>query len=200
MKRIVILVSDTGTGTNLQAIIDAIRNKDLHAEIQAVISDTKNSMPLDRAKQNDMTTMVCRKKDDLLPLLQTLRPDYIVLSGWKQFITAGVIDEFPNQILNLHPGLIPDSINDVVLNPDGTKGVWNKGKLTTIAIQNFFDTNATYGGSTIHFLTHEFDFGPVLRRCFEKVTPNDTIESFYTRLKKKENEMYVNVLQTLCNT
>ncbi|MDP3732982.1 MAG: phosphoribosylamine--glycine ligase, partial [Candidatus Daviesbacteria bacterium] len=136
---------------------------------------------------------ICPKKEDLLLLLQKLNPDYICLAGWKQIILDEVIDAFPNRILNLHPGLIPDNHN-----PDGTLGLWNRGQLTDKAIKNFIDSKATNAGSSIHFLTKEFDFGPVLGRCFEKIQPGDTVDSLYTRLKVKENQLYVHVLARLC--
>ena len=105
-----------------------------------------------------------------------------------------MIDTFSHRILNLHPGLIPDSMDGVVPNPDGTKGLWNRGKLTDDAIQNFLDTKATYAGSTVHFLSNKFDFGPILKRCFEKINKNDTVDTLYSRLKKKENQIYVETL------
>jgi phosphoribosylglycinamide formyltransferase-1 len=89
-------------------------------------------------------------------------------------------------------------MDEIVKNPDGTNALWNKGKLTNIAIKEFLDRHATYAGSSIHFLTEEFDFGPVLGRVFEKVEKDDTIDSLYSRLKKKENRLYVEVLQKLC--
>ena len=109
----------------------------------------------------------------------------VVLAGWKLIVSQSLINTFKNKVLNLHPGLIPDMINGIVYNPDNTKGLWNRGKLTDVAIQNFLDNKSTYAGSTVHFLSNEFDFGIVLNRCFEKILPNDTIESLYTRLKKK---------------
>ena len=83
-------------------------------------------------------------------------------------------------------------------NPDGTKGLWNKGKMTNKALQNFLDSKATYAGSSVHFLSHEFDFGLVLGRCFEKIQPGDTVNTLYNRLKEKENKVYVEVLAKLC--
>ena len=65
------------------------------------------------------------------------------------------------------------------------------------AIKNFLDKKSTYAGSSIHFLTSEFDFGPVLGRIFEKVDAYDNVESLYSRLKKKENKLYVEVLGKL---
>ncbi len=198
MKRLAILISNIGTGTNLQAIIDGITQKKINAEIVAVISDAKDSKGLERAKKHNLPIEICPKKEDLLPLLQKLNPDYICLAGWKQIIIDAVIDAFPNRILNTHPGLIPDNIDGVVKNPDGTDALWNKGKMTDKAMQNFLDNKATYAGCTNHFLSHEFDFGKVLGRCFEKINPDDTIESLYQRLKVKENKLYVDVLAKLC--
>lgn len=199
MKKLAILISDAGTGTNLQAIIDAVKSKKLNAEIKLVISSAKDAYGLKRAEENDIKTMVVDKKNDLKKILENNNIDLIVLAGWKLIIPRSLIDAFKNKVLNLHPGLIPDKMDGTVLNPDNTNGLWNRGKLTDIAIQSFLDNNATYAGSTIHFLSNEFDFGPILNRCFEKVLPNDTVESLYERLKKKENKIYVESLIKLCN-
>lgn len=198
-KKLAVLISNTGTGTNLQAIIDGVHNKEINASIVIVISDTKKALGLERAKKYNLKTEIVLKKENLLMILRRYNPDLICLAGWKQFILDEIIDAYPQKILNLHPGLIPDTIDGTVINPDNTFALWNKGKLTDIAIKNFFDQRATYAGSSIHFLTHEFDFGPVLGRCFEKIKPNDTINSLYSRLKIKENKLYVKVLKKLCS-
>lgn len=200
--KLVVLISNTGTGTNLQAIIDGIDAKKINAEICCVISDTTDSLGLERARKHNLKIEICKTKEELLPLLQkfNLKNDlmYICLAGWKQIILDDVILAFPNKILNLHPGLIPDTVDGIVKNPDGTDGLWNKGKLTNKAIQCFLDEKATYAGSSVHFLTLNFDFGPVLGRVFEKINPDDNVESLYARLKKKENKLYVEILEKLC--
>lgn len=197
-KKIVVLISNTGTGTNLQAIIGGVKDGKINGDIVAVISDKEDALGLDRARKNNLDIEICSKKEDLLPLLQRLNPDYICLAGWKQIILDEVILAYPNKILNLHPGLIPDREDGIMLNPDGTETLWNKGKLTDKAIQNFLNQKATYAGSSIHFLTLNFDFGPVLGRCFEKIKAEDTIEILYAKLKEKENKLYVEVLEKLC--
>ncbi len=199
MKKLAVLISNAGTGTNLQAIIDAVKNKKLKAEIKLVVSSSANAYGLQRGKKNNIHTMVVGKKDDLEKILKTYQVDLVVLAGWKLIVPQSLINTFKNKILNLHPGLIPDTMDGVVHNPDGTDGLWNRGKLTNFAIQNFFNYHATYAGSTVHFLSEEFDFGPILARCFEKIFPNDTVESLYKRLKKKENKIYVETLIKLCN-
>lgn len=198
MKSLVVLVSNAGKGSNLQAIIDAISSDSLSAKIDLVISSDEDAYGLKRARKNNIPTRICPNKKMLFSILQEYKPDFICLAGWKLIITDEVIDNFENKILNLHPGLIPDKIDGKVKNPDGTYGLWNKGMLTDIAINNFLNNKATYAGSSIHFLSDEFDFGKVLGRCFEKIKKSDTVDSLYRRLKKKENEMYINVLIKIC--
>lgn len=196
-NKLVVLISNTGTGTNLQAIINGINGGKINANICVVISDTEDAPALEHAKNNNLKIEICQKKETLLSLLRAENPDYICLAGWKQIILDEVILAYPNKILNLHPGLIPDTKDDMIKNPDGTEALWNKGMLTNKAVQNFLDKKNTYAGSSIHFLTLEFDFGPVLGRVFEEITPDDNVGSLYARLKKKENELYVKVLEKL---
>lgn len=199
MKKLAVLISDTGTGTNLQAVIDAIESKKLNAEIVSVISSSPDALGLKRAKKHKLETLIVDKKSDLKKILNEYQIDFAVLAGWKLIIPQELIDAFPNRILNLHPGLIPDMMDGFVKNPDGTTGLWNRGKLTDAAIKNFLDNRSTYAGSTVHFLSDQFDFGKILNRCFEKIELDDTVESLYARLKKKENQIYVESLMKLCN-
>ncbi len=175
-KKLVLMVHEGSSHTNLKAIQKAILDDKINAEISAVVSDTENAMPI----------------------LEKIHPDYICLAGWKKIIPDQMIKKYENKILNLHPGLIPDTTLGNVECPDGTKALWNKGMYAEKAIQNFLDQKSTYAGSSVHFLTLDFDFGPVLGRTFEQIEPNDTLESLYARLKKKENELYVEVLEKLC--
>lgn len=198
MKRLAVLISNVGIGTNLQAIIDGTKSGKIKSKIVIVVSDTKEALGLQRAQKHHLKITICPKKEELLPLLKKYHPDFICLAGWKQIITDGIIEAFPKKILNTHPGIIPDTKESIAKNPDGTNALWNKGKLADRAIRNVLDHKATYAGCTNHFLTKEVDFGPVLGRVFEKVLPQDTVDSLYTRLKKKENALYVRVLAKLC--
>lgn len=197
-KSLAVLISNSGMGTNLQAIIEAISQKKLDAKIVVVVSDAPDAKGLMRANKNKIQTLVINRNMDLARVLRSrYQVDFIVLAGWKQIVPDSMIDNF--KIINIHPGLIPDSLDGVVKNPDGTDALWNKGKFTNLAIQNFLNSKATYGGSTVHFLTHEFDFGKVLERVFVKIEPGDSVESLYSKLKEKENEAIVSALIKLCN-
>jgi len=200
MNKLAVLISDGGTGSNMQAIIDAIENKILKAEIVIVVSDTPDAFGLQRASKHKIPTLIVSKKDNLTELLYSkYGVDYIVLAGWKMIVPAHMIDTFENRILNLHPGFIPDTIDGVVSCPDGSGGEWNRGKFTEKALQHFLDKNDSYAGSTVHFLSHEFDFGPILKRCFVKIESDDTVKSLYDRLKNEEHKIYIESLISLCN-
>src|SRR3990167_5551760 len=127
--KLAVLISDAGTGTNLKAIIDGVNGGKINGEISAVISDKDNASGLEHARNNNLKIKICSTKESLLLLLQKIQPKkdsmYICLAGWKQIILDEVISAFPNKILNLHPGLIPDTEDGLVKNPDGTLGLWN---------------------------------------------------------------------------
>ncbi len=197
MKRLVVLVSNVGKGSNLKAIIAATKSGELKMTIVSVISDVKDAPALNHAKKNRISVKICSNKNNLLNLLNKLKPNYIALAGWKQIITDEVIDNYPNKIINLHPGLIPATLNAELLAPDNTKALWNRGLLAEKAIKNFLDKKATYAGSSVHLLTHKFDWGPVLKYGFEKIKKHDTVESLYKRLKTKEHEIYIEALKNL---
>jgi len=197
MKRLVVLISDVGSGSNLLALTQASKSKIIDAKIVEVVCDTQGAPGLKHAAKHKIPIIICPQKENLLGVLRKLNPDYITLAGWKQIITDEVIELYEDRILNLHPGLIPDSLTSKVLAPDKTKALWNRGLLTDKAIKNFLDKKSKYAGSSIHFLTKEFDFGPVLERTFEKIKKNDTVETLYKRLKIKEHKIYIKALQKL---
>lgn len=196
--QIAILVSDRGTGSNLQAIIKTIAHKKLYAKVAVVVCDSEDAPGITVAKEHNINTVTCKSNPELLELLtKHYDLDFVLLAGWGKTISTEIIHAFPNKILDVHPGLVPQKGNGLVKNPDNTPALHNRGKLTNAAIRNFLSHKATYAGSSVHFVTEELDTGPVLARVFEKIKRNDTIESLYERLKQKENKMYVEVLEKL---
>src|SRR4029078_550375 len=102
-------------------------------KIVAVISDKEDAPGFLIAQQKHIQTLICQKKEQLLTLLTPLQPHYLCLAGWKQIIPEEVLSHYPKRILNIHPGLIPDSLGSIVTNPDGTDALWNRGKFTDLA-------------------------------------------------------------------
>lgn len=199
MKRLVVLISNVTTGSNLQTIIDGIEAGEINAKIVAVVSDSKNALGIQRAKKHKLAVVINKRKEDLLKVLKKYRPNYICMAGWKQIVADNVIKAYKGRILNLHPGAIPDTLGGHCKNPDGTRAIWNRGMMVPVAIGNVLDVGATYAASSIHFLSEEFDFGKVVDRHFEEVLPKDDFNSLFNRFRLAENKMYKRALQKLCN-
>ena len=200
MKCIAVLISNTGTGSNLQAMIRAISSQELPIHIGLVLSDSAGAKGLNMAKRNNIPTRIITKQDDTTSILNKNHIDYVALAGWKRIIPRKMMHMFKNRILNLHPGLIPDTIDGVVVCPDGSIGLWNRGLFAEKAVENTLKKKASYIGSTIHLLSNEFDFGPVLEQCFVKIKQDDTIDSLYSRLKKEEHKIYIKALKKISNS
>src|SRR3990167_4865560 len=134
---------------------------------------------------------------DLANLLKKYSPDLIVLAGWILILTKEFFEVFP-KVLNIHPGLIPDSVGGKVYFPDGGEAPSNKEMHTEDAIASFLDGGYKFAGSTVHFVTPSVDWGPVVSRDFEEIKKGDTLDSLYSRLKKKEHFMLVKAIKLFC--
>ena len=147
---LVVLIA--GSGSNLQAIIDAIEQGELNARIRAVISNRPDALGLQRAQQHgieaialDHTQFDCRANFDarLQQEIDALRPDLIVLAGYMRILTEGFIEHFAPNMLNIHPSLLPKY----------------QGLNTH---QRALDNGDDLHGISIHVVTPELDSGPVI--------------------------------------
>ena len=114
MKKIVVLIS--GSGSNLQAIIDKCKSKYIHAEIGCVISNNPEAYGLERAKSAGIKTLVIDHKEyqsrdlfdnDLYKVLKDQNADLIVLAGFMRILTEKITKNFYGKIINIHPSLLP---------------------------------------------------------------------------------------------
>lgn len=200
-----VLISNKGAGSNLAAIIKAIKNKKLSAKIQIVISDREQARGLILAKNARIPTLVQpfikthQSRDEygknLAMLLNKNGINIAILAGFMTILPKTYFETFTGITINIHPGLIPDNKSDPFLFPDKTKAPWNQGLSHEKAVSNFL--NCTYAGSTIHGVTQEADYGPVLKRCITKVKKNDTVETLYKRLKKREHYALIATLRVI---
>lgn len=201
--KLAVLISNKGTGSNLQAIIDAVKSNKLKAAISVVISDQQNAKGLERAKNNTIKTEILVLKDrksrlardrfakKLAELLNKYSIDAAVFAGFGTIVSDPYFSLFKGISINVHPGLVPDPWKFT----DGTPAPWNRGLMTEKAVANFL--RLSYAGSTIHVVTREPDFGPVLKRVVVKVKKNDTVESLYQRLKPAEHKGLIATLKQL---
>ena len=111
---LVVLIS--GNGSNLQAVIDAIRNGELNAEIRAVISNQVSAKGLDRAARENITTHVIEHRrflsrdlfdQEMIQVIDLLKPDLIVLAGFMRILTDDFVEHYQHKLINIHPSLLP---------------------------------------------------------------------------------------------
>jgi len=200
VKRIAVFVSNKGTGTNLAAIIAAIeKGKIRDGKIVVVVSNKADAYGLVRAKEKNIPTEVLDLKDFIKQgktradydealgklISNKYKPDLIVLAGWMLILSNNFIKYFPNKIINIHPGLLPDR-RTVGLHTDAAVGY---------AIDHHFP----YTGSTVHFITAKVDEGPIILRSKVKIVPGDTVDSLYERMKKEEHKILPKAIAWFCN-
>ncbi len=179
MKNIVVLVS--GGGTNLQALIDAQKSgKIIGGKITCVISSNPNAYALERAKSNNISTEVIRRKDyesqaqydtALTELLQSKRADLVVLAGFMTILGVGVIKAFENRIINIHPSLIPSFCGE------GFYGL----KVHECALKR----GVKVTGATAHFVNEVCDGGPIILQKAVKIQNGDTPEILQKRVMEQ---------------
>ncbi len=179
--KIGVLVS--GSGTNLQAIIDAAA-EGLPIEIVHVVSSRPDAYGIERAKAAGIPVLVLNREIYADPraadvmIADTLAAsgvEYVVMAGYMRMITGVLLDAYPNRILNLHPALLP-----------AFKGAH--------AIQDAFDYGVKVTGVTVHFANEEYDEGPIVAQRAVVVREDDTVETLEARIHEVEHEMYPQVL------
>lgn len=184
MKKVNIVVMISGGGTNLQALIDKIHNKDVGGDIKLVVSNNKNAYGLIRAKNSGIETIVINKdqynsalqyEEALINILEKAKIDLIVLAGYLAFVPDKVIEIYENRVINIHPSLIPSFCGKGFYGEKVHQGAINKG--------------VKISGATVHFVNKVVDDGPIIiQRCVD-VDFNDTVESLRKRVLAVEHEI-----------
>lgn len=179
MLRLVVLVS--GGGTNLQAVIDRIADGMIpNTEIAAVISNNKNAYALERAKNGGIPAVCVSPKDyasraefnqALLSEIKTYEPDLIVLAGCLVVIPEIMVDAYPNQIINIHPALIPSFCGTGYYGLKVHEGVLERGVKVT--------------GATVHFVDKGTDTGPIILQKAVEVKQGDTPKVLQQRVMEE---------------
>ena len=190
-KRLVVLVS--GSGSNLQAIIDACADGELPAEVVAVVSNRSEVFALQRADAAGVPAVHVGVHPDeersdydarLADVVAGFDPDLVVLAGWMRLLTMSFLGWFPNRVINLHPALPGDL--------PGTRAIeraWDEALAGT----------RTSTGVMIHLVPDEgVDDGPVLGTATVDIDTSSTFEAFATRVHATEHRLLVDTLTTLC--
>ncbi len=183
-----IVVLGSGGGTNLQALIEASRERDFPGEIVAVGSNRPNAFALERAAQAGIETFTVdhtrydtrEEFDAALRLeLERRRPDLVVLAGFMRILTTDLVRAFHGRMFNVHPSLLPKY----------------RGLNTH---QRALDAGDTIHGVSIHFVTEDLDGGPVIAHGEVRVDPEDTVESLTEKVRAQEHILYPIVIRWFC--
>jgi phosphoribosylglycinamide formyltransferase-1 len=185
--RLGVLVS--GSGTNLQAILDACETGDLPAEVVCVVSDREDAYALVRAGCAGLPAMFLDRKayrdeDEfnhaILDVLQGCGVDYVVMAGYMRLLGKEVLDAFPMHVLNIHPTLLPSF--------PGAHG-----------IRDAFEYGVKVTGVTVHFANEVFDRGPILAQEEVHVDDDDTVETLEAKIHKVEHRLYPAALKAIAS-
>ncbi|ROL66781.1 phosphoribosylglycinamide formyltransferase [Pseudomonas protegens] len=175
---VVVLLS--GTGSNLQALIDNARTDDSPVRIAAVVSNRADAYGLQRAKEAgiptrflDHTTFEGREAFDqgLIELIDTFQPKLVVLAGFMRILSAGFVRHYQGRLLNIHPSLLPKY----------------KGLHTH---QRALEAKDTEHGCSVHFVTEELDGGPLVVQAVIPVELHDSPQSLAQRVHVQEHRIY----------
>ncbi len=187
LPRLVVLVS--GSGSNLQALLDACHNGSLPARIAAVVSSRADAYGLERARRAGIpavtlptTRPVDRHVYDqaLADVVANYDPAWVVLAGWMRLLSSAFLDRFPNRVINLHPAL-----------PGQFPGLHAIER----ALAAYREGAITHTGVMIHLVPDEgVDAGPVLAQAVVPIQPDDSLESLEARVHAVEHRLLVSTL------
>lgn len=190
MHRLVILIS--GSGTNLQAILDACAGGELNARVVAVISNRAEAFGLTRARRANVHAVLKTQAPaqdrraydaELADLVSSYEPDLVVLAGWMRILSSAFLDRFPNRVVNLHPAL-PGTF-------PGTHAIER-------AYNAFQRGEIQHTGVMVHLVPDQgVDSGPVLAQEIVPVHPGEPLESLEQRIHQVEHRLLVTTLQSL---
>lgn len=177
----------SGSGTNLQALIDDIAAGALNAEIVQVVSSRPDAYGIERAQAAGIPVLVMNKTlyadaeaadAQIVEALQAAGAEYIVMAGYMRKVTPVMLRAFPNRVLNLHPALLPSF-----------KGAH--------AIRDAFEVGVKVTGVTVHFANEDYDKGPIVAQRAVEVAEDDTLEALEAKIHEVEHVLYPQAVQLI---
>lgn len=177
----------SGNGSNLQAIIQAVKKGSIKAQLAVVVSDNPKAFALKRALAAGIATSVAEPKNfktreafdkAILKELKDFSIDFVVLAGYMRILSPLFVRAYKNKILNIHPALLP-----------AFKGAH--------AIRDAFDYGVKVTGVTVHLVDEKVDNGPIIFQEPVKVQPKDSLKTLEERIHKVEHKLYPKAIALL---
>ncbi len=185
MLKIAVLAS--GSGSNLQAIIDTVEAGYLPVKIQVVLSDKADAFALERAKKAGIPTRVVLPKEfpsrqamdeKLVEILREYQVEVVALAGYMRIVSPVFLQAFPNRVVNIHPALLPSFPG-----LHGQQQAWEYG--------------VKVSGCTVHFVDEGTDSGPIIAQAVVPVLDTDTAEDLQARILVEEHKTFPYVLKLI---
>ena len=192
MLNIAVFIS--GGGTNLQAIIDAVKENKINGKIKLVFSNRKNAYGLIRAQNESIDTFYLNRKnffsneeydEAILEELNKKNIDLIVLAGYLNILSSKFISKYSNRIINIHPSLIPSFCGDGYYGENVHKAVIKSG--------------VKFTGVTTHFVDENVDTGAIILQDVVPVFINDDFETVAKRVLEIEHKILVKTVKAFCD-
>ena len=175
-----IAVFASGRGSNFQSIIDNIKSGDIPAEVKLLISDRQDAGALKRAEHEEIEHLFIDPnhfetkadyEEELIGLLENAGVELVVLAGYMRILSPLFVKHFQNQIINIHPSLLP-----------AFKGLE--------AQKQAVDYGVKYSGCTVHFVDQGMDTGPIIKQAVVEVEADDSADDLAARILKEEHKIY----------
>ena len=186
MSKLHLGVLGSGSGSNMQSIVDAVEAGHLDADIRLVLADVPDAKILDRAKKHGIPSMYldCAPwktklegpaEDKCISLLKEAGVDTVVLAGFMRIVKPKLLEAFPNRVLNIHPAILP-----------AFPGIhsWTQA----------LDYGCKVAGVTVHFVDAGTDSGPIIVQKTVPVEEDDTPETLHARIQVQEHLAYPEAL------
>jgi len=176
----------SGEGTNLQALIDAVHQRRIYAEIRCVISNKLQAHGLDRARAAEIETLVIddtdrvAREEKTLAALQERGVELVCLAGYMRILSKIMVDPYHGRVLNIHPSLLPDY----------------RGSNTH---RRVLEAGEKHHGCSVHFVTVELDEGPLIIQASVPVHPDDTERALALRVLEQEHLILPLAVQWYCD-
>jgi phosphoribosylglycinamide formyltransferase-1 len=170
----------SGSGSNFEAILDAVRKRRLNASVALMVCDKSGAYALTRARKNRVPIFLFNPKlfparrayeKILVRVLKSQSVDLVILAGFMRILTPYFVRAFRNRILNIHPALLPRF-----------KGAH--------AIRDAFQAGVKETGATVHLVTEQVDAGPILLQKKVRVSQKDTLRSLEAKIHRAEHKLY----------
>jgi len=186
MKKIAVLIS--GSGSNLEAIINACNSNNINGKIVCVISNNPNAYGIKRAEKHNLKIKVIKHEDYLNrdsfdeaidKCLTELNIDLVVLAGFMRILGKNITEKYNGKIINLHPSLLPlypglDTHKNVIMNKDKVHGI------------------------SIHYVSAELDAGPLIAQSMINVKEDEKLDELIERIHKIEHMLLPEIIDHLC--